>query len=131
MKGYTVRYERDESGWWVAQVREVPEALTQGRTLAETRRRIREALAVVLDDDRAAEEAPLIDEVKLPSGVRRALTRARAARRRLEADAVQAQETTEFAVRELTRSLGLSVRDAGELLGISHQRVQQLARAGR
>ena len=37
-------------------------------------------------------------------------------------------ETTK-AVKALTRDLGLSVRDAGELLGISHQRVQQLVKA--
>ena len=43
---YTVRYERDKLGWWVAQVREAPAAITQGRTIAEARRRIREALAL-------------------------------------------------------------------------------------
>jgi predicted RNase H-like HicB family nuclease len=54
MTQYTVTYERDEeSGWWVAQVKEVPAAITQGRTIAEARRRVREALALVLDDDRA------------------------------------------------------------------------------
>jgi predicted RNase H-like HicB family nuclease len=36
---YTVRYERDETGWWVAQVKEAPAAITQGRTIAEARRR--------------------------------------------------------------------------------------------
>ena len=65
MSRYTVRYERDESGWWVAQVKEVPAAITQGRTIVEARRRIREALALALDDDRQAERAKLWRLTKL------------------------------------------------------------------
>ena len=127
MSTYTVRYERDESGWWVAQVKESPAAITQGRTIAEARRRIREALALALDDDAKAEKAKLIDDVKLPADVRRALVRAQVARKRLEADAAVAQASTTTAIAKLVKKLGLSVRDAGELLGISYQRVQQLA----
>ena len=127
MSTYTVRYERDESGWWVAQVKESPAAITQGRTIAEARRRIREALALALDDDAKAEKAKLIDDVKLPADVRRALVRAQVARKRLEADAAIAQASTTAAIAKLVKKLGLSVRDAGELLGISYQRVQQLA----
>ncbi|HYV48601.1 MAG TPA: type II toxin-antitoxin system HicB family antitoxin [Myxococcaceae bacterium] len=127
MSTYAVRYERDESGWWVAQVKESPAAITQGRTIAEARRRIREALALALDDDAKAEKAKLIDDVKLPADVRRALVRAQVARKRLEADAAVAQASTTVAIAKLVKKLGLSVRDAGELLGISYQRVQQLA----
>jgi predicted RNase H-like HicB family nuclease len=131
MSRFTVRYERDtRSGWWVAQVKEEPAAITQGRTLGEARRRIREALAVVLDDELAAEQAVLVDHVKLPAAVRRALGRARAARRRLDRETRAAQLTTALAVERLVRQEGLSVRDAGELLGISHQRVQQLVHRG-
>lgn len=131
MSRYTVQYERDDSGWWVAQVKEVPAAITQGRTIVEARRRIREALALALDDDRKAESAKLIDDVKLPADARRALDSARAARQRLAAETETAQTRTEFAVQKLITKLGLSMRDAGELLGISHQRVQQLVQAGR
>lgn len=131
MSRYTVRYERDESGWWVAQVKEAPAAITQGRTIAEARRRIREALALALDSDEKAEKAKLIDDVKLPADARRALDSARAARKRLEVEAEHAQARTAVAVWKLIKKLGLSVRDAGELLGISHQRVQQLVQEGR
>jgi predicted RNase H-like HicB family nuclease len=131
MSKYTVSYERDKSGWWVAQVKEAPEAITQGRTIAEARRRIREALALALNDDRKAERAKLVDDVKLPPDARRALARAQAARKRLEAETARVQGSTEAAIRQLVKRLGLSVRDAGELLGISHQRVQQLAHSGR
>ncbi len=123
---YTVRYERDETGWWVAQVKEAPAAITQGRTIAEARRRIREALALALDDDAAA-RAKLIDDVRLPAEARRALKQARAARERLATESKKAQESTAKAVRTLLKSMHLSVRDAGDLIGISPQRVHQLA----
>ena len=41
MSAYHVPYERDESGWWVASVREVRGCHTQGRTVDEARRRER------------------------------------------------------------------------------------------
>lgn len=128
---YTVRYERDETGWWVAQVKEAPAAITQGRTIAEARRRIREALGLALDDDAAAKRAKLIDDVKLPPDARRALRKARAARARLETESRKAQDSTAKAVRTLLKRMHLSVRDAGELIGISPQRVHQLAQEDR
>ena len=42
-------YERDESGWWAATVRGVRVCHTQGRTVDEARRRIREALELFVD----------------------------------------------------------------------------------
>jgi predicted RNase H-like HicB family nuclease len=128
---YTVRYERDETGWWVAQVKEAPAAITQGRTIAEARRRVREALALALDDDAAAERAKLVDDVRLPAEARRALQEARAARARLATESKKAQESTAKAVRTLLKSMHLSVRDAGDLIGISPQRVHQLAHENR
>lgn len=124
---YTVRYERDETGWWVAQVKEAPAAITQGRTIAEARRRVREALGLALGDDAAAQRVKLKDDVKLPADAQRALRQARAARERLAAESKKAQNTTAKAVRTLLKGMHLSVRDAGELIGISPQRVHQLA----
>jgi predicted RNase H-like HicB family nuclease len=54
VKSYRVAYERDESGWWVATVRGVRGCHTQGRTVDEARRRIREALGLFVDDARRA-----------------------------------------------------------------------------
>jgi len=54
VKSYRVAYERDESGWWVATVRGVRGCHTQGRTVDEARRRIREALELFVDDARKA-----------------------------------------------------------------------------
>jgi len=130
MVKYTVTYERDEAGWWIAEVQGVAGVNSDGRTVADARRRVREALALAVGDQ-AAEAAEFIDDVKLPSKARKVVARATAARSKLDAVQVEAQETTATAVRELRKRLGLSVRDIAELLGISHQRVQQLARAAR
>ena len=99
-----------------------------GRTVADARRRVREALALAIGDA-AAGAADLIDDVKLPGDARKLVARATAARSKLDAVQAEAQESTATAVRELRKRLGLSIRDIADLLGISHQRVQQLARA--
>jgi predicted RNase H-like HicB family nuclease len=128
---YTVTYERDETGWWVARIRKLHGCHTQGRTIAQARERIREALAAVLDDDAAAAAADLVDDVRLPAPARRSLERARAARVTAEKRQATATSATLEAVRALVEKLGLSVRDASELLGLSHQRIHQLVHGAR
>ena len=64
MTTYHVAYDRDESAWWVASVREVRSCHTQGRTLDEAQRRIRKAMELFIDD---APSATLVDNVKLPA----------------------------------------------------------------
>ena len=45
MPNYTVVVEQDEEGWFLATVPCLPGCHTQGKTLEETRQRIREAIA--------------------------------------------------------------------------------------
>ncbi len=123
---YTVRYEKDETGWWVATVKEVRGCHTQGRTIDQARRRIREALELFVDH---ADEAELIDNVALPANARTLLRRVQLTRKRAEEEAIKLQNSTAEAAEVLTRDVGVSVRDAGELLGLSHQRVHQLLTA--
>ena len=59
MNIYNVTYLRDESKWWVASVREVPGCHSQGRTIDQARRRVREALESFVDD---ATSATLVDQ---------------------------------------------------------------------
>jgi predicted RNase H-like HicB family nuclease len=122
-RAYSIIIERDETGTWIAHVRNVPGCHTYGRTLNQVRRRIREALSLWIEDAQVAE---LAEEIRLPSEARQAIRRSSAARRRAERGREEAQSTTAAAANVLVERLGLGVRDAGELLGLSHQRVQQL-----
>ena len=128
---FKVHYERDEQGWWVASIASVPGCHTQARTITQARERIREALAVALDRAdaaRIARDAELVDDVRLPADVTRKLASCKSARARVAAEEARAQKATRAAVHVLIERVGVSYRDAAELLGLSHQRVQQLAR---
>ncbi len=125
MATYTVKYERDEAGWWIAEILEVQGCHTQGRTVSQARERIREALGLFIEDKEAT-AAKLVDDVRLPAPARRALSRAKVARERAERAQEEASSTATAAVKALTKDVGLSVRDAGDLIGLSFQRVHQL-----
>ena len=127
MSRYHVAYVRDEAGYWVAAVREVRGCRTQGRTVDEARRRIREALALFVDD---AVEAELVDDVKLPATALKAIRAYATLRKRAEQEDRRAAIAARRAVRLLRGGrLKMSARDAARLLGVSHQRVHQLAHA--
>ncbi len=120
---YEVVLERDAGGRWLAHVPSVAGCHTHGRTLAQTRERIREALSLWVED---ADTAVLVEGIRLPEGALAVIRRSRLARSRAERARVRATESTGAAARMLVGDLGLSVRDAAALLGLSHQRVQQL-----
>ena len=122
---YRVVFSRDETQAWIADVPEVPGCHTYGRTLEQARRRIREALALYVDD---ATEVELDEEVSLPRAARDALRQSQAARAAADRERARAQTSSRDAARLLVRQLHMGLRDAGELLGLSHQRVQQLLR---
>jgi predicted RNase H-like HicB family nuclease len=124
MSTYHVAYERDESGWWVASVREVRGCHTQGRTVDEARRRIRKAMDLFVDNARSAK---LIDDVKLPATVSKAIRLYAALRKQADREDRRAALAARRAVRLLRGGkLKMSARDAARLLQVSHQRVHQL-----
>lgn len=125
---YVVEYKPIEGGWWLAEVPEVPGCLTQGRSLRQTRARIREALALYVGDA-AAESAELVDDITLPTTLMRQVRVAQQAREELAQAQEQAAKETARAVRTML-SKGISTRDVAELLKISHQRVSQIAAEG-
>lgn len=126
VKNYRVIYELDESGHWIATVPAVKGCHSYGRSINEARERVREALGLFVRD---ADRARLVDDIRLPANVRTLLVRQRVARSRAEREQQRARAVVARAVLALTEGLKLSVRDAGELLGLSHQRVQQLREA--
>jgi predicted RNase H-like HicB family nuclease len=120
---YTAVYERDESGVWTVHVPEVPGCHTWGETLRQARSNLRDALSLWVDDAATAEIA---DRVELPRAVAAAVERCKAARARLERDQQEASRSTEEAAHVLVDELGMGLRDAGDLLDLSFQRVQQV-----
>src|ERR1700693_2616338 len=119
MNVYHVAYERDESGWWVASVREVRGCHTQGRTVDEARRRIREAMDLFVDDARSAK---LVDDVRLPAPAAQAIRGYTTLRRKADQEDRRAALAARRAVRLLRGGkLKMSARDAARLLGVSHQ----------
>jgi predicted RNase H-like HicB family nuclease len=124
---YAVDLERDEAGWWVASVRGVPGCHTQGRSIRQSLSRVREALAVCVGEDVPSDA--LEPCVHLEAEARRAVSRYESACKRLERDRIAARTATAEAVETLVGGLSLSVRDAGDVLGLSHQRVNQLTKS--
>lgn len=98
----------------------------QGRTINQARDRIREALT--LFDDQA-ERAKLVDDVRLPSDVHRLVHAQRSTRLRQGALRAELHALNVKAARALTQRVGLSLRDAGELLGASQESVRQWVEA--
>jgi predicted RNase H-like HicB family nuclease len=128
---YVVRLEHHEDGWWIARVSGVKGVHSNGRSIDEAMRRVREALSLAVDD---AEGAELVPDVQLPTRVKNLLERQAEARRRAQEEQDEASRLQARAALELTEKLGLSLRDAGALLGVSHMmasKALQAARGGR
>jgi predicted RNase H-like HicB family nuclease len=121
-KTYRVVFERDEAGLWTARIRGIAGCHTQGRTLAQARERIREALSLF---DEHAQAAELEEDVRLPAPATRLVKAQRSARSKQAEMEVRLRALNVNAARELTRQLGLSLRDTGELLGVSQESVRQ------
>lgn len=124
-KNYVAVYERDDiDDAWNVHIQGLDGCQTYGRSLRQAQGRIREALAAWLDKDPDA----LIVHDQLPAALTAVAVNVARVRRDAELAGTKAQRQTVEAVKKLT-GLGLSRRDAAELLGLSHQRVQQLLEA--
>lgn len=124
-KKYVAVYERDRGGdAWNVRIEGLQGCQTYGRSLRQAQTRIREALAVWLD--REPDELTIEDQ--LPATLTSVAAQVARARRDAERAGEKAQQRTNEAVKKLT-GLGLSRRDAADVLGMSHQRIQQLVDA--
>lgn len=122
-KTFEVVYERDADGLWLVSVPALQGAHTQGRTVPQARERIREVVALVAGIDEADQR--LVERFALGPGVEDSASAARGAREAAEAAQEQARIFQRDAAEKLLGA-GLSVRDAGEVLGVSHGWVQKL-----
>jgi predicted RNase H-like HicB family nuclease len=116
--------ERDEAGAWIASVPSIPGCHTYGWSITQASSRIREALLLWDADPQRVEPV-----FRIARELRGSIARAQRARERADEALDRARAAMETAARELTAA-GYSRRDAATLLGISHQRVQQLLDGG-
>ncbi len=121
-----VRLQRIPSGWWIATVSGLDRFFVRGRSLRETRLRLRAGLDALVGEDLGA-GAAFREHVVLPERVRWQLREAEALRERAERARREASEAVREAAVRLRREAGLSLRDAGDLLGLSAQRVLRIA----
>lgn len=121
MSLYHVTAERSGK-WWTLQALEAPGALSQVLRLSDADQ-IREAIAFVTGE--AEDVITIAVQVAMPEPAARHL--AEASRLRAESDLARsrAAEESRAAARSL-RDDGLTVREVGLVLGISHQRAAQL-----
>jgi hypothetical protein len=123
-KTYTVTCER-AGDWWMLQSTPEPDhhLVTQVRRLSQAAGMARDAIALLLDVPSDSFDVEV--DVRLPSSMRQLLDRAI----ELRQEAAQASEAAAQAMTEAARALlrgGLTMREAGQVLGLSHQRVLQL-----
>lgn len=120
---FKVRLRRDpeDNTYWLAEVVGAAGAHTFGRSLAEAKRHAIEVVALWFELE--PDQFDIEWDVHL-GDLGASVRQARSAMAHAEADRAR----RDAAVRALTDA-GLSYRDIAELLGLSHQRVAQIARA--
>lgn len=111
---------RRSGAWWAISIPEIKGLHTQVRRLDQAADMARDAIALMLDVDPATVEVEVVPEV--PAPVEDALAARRAAR---EAERA-AEARTAAAVRQLLDE-GYTIRDIGRMLGLSPQRISQIA----
>jgi predicted RNase H-like HicB family nuclease len=133
MTALFVEYRQDsENDWWTATVREEPSVVTQGRTLQEAHDRVRKAIDLVRGQE---SHVPLTGETvwlgrdDLDEEVLRVAKQEGDLRVRLLQVQDELELATRDAVNELVKDRHLSYRVVGRLLGITHQRIEQIAKS--
>lgn len=118
---------------WDVRIPAIDGCFTYGRSLAEARRNIRECLGLFeeqLGPDAAkiAEAAELDEDIRWPKAAQAAARKLVRERARAEAAAQALRARSAEVARTVTGQL--SLRDAGELLGLSQEGVRKLMKAG-
>ncbi|HVA60586.1 MAG TPA: HicB family toxin-antitoxin system [Mycobacteriales bacterium] len=121
---YRANVERD-GRFWLVRVPEV--GVTQARHLREVELMARDLIALVTDTEPSTFNLDV--EVQMPAAAKRRLDRAVRLRNQAKDTQAQAAEELRAAAQELAKS-GMTVRDIGQLLGVSYQRAHQLVSSG-
>ena len=124
MQGTAHRVIATHAGdWWALEVPGVPGAFSQARRLDQAEDAAREAIALLLDVPADTVEVEVEARIEGPSG--ELLHVARDARAAAELAQEEARATTLAAVRAFAGQ-GMTVRDIGRLIGVSHQQAAKL-----
>jgi hypothetical protein len=127
---YVARCRRVD-GWWAVDVYDragvrIKGAHTQARRLDQVEGAVREVVSLLLDLPEDSIQVQL--DPDLPPDLRQEVERAKALRGQAEDVQHEAAEAIARAAMDLVRRERLTVRDAGRILDLSHQRVDQLVR---
>ncbi len=124
-KTYTALCRR-VGDWWAISVPDVPRVHTQARRLDQVEDMARDAVALLLD--LPEDSFDVVVEPVLPRSLQIEVERVRRLREKAEVVQREATAASADAVMDLASQAHLTVRDIGRILGISHQRADQLAR---
>jgi len=110
--------------WWAITVAELKGVHSQARRLDQAEAMAREAISLFMDVSPDAFNVTVVPV--LPAAMQADVDKARAVRGEAEELQREAATATARAARELVEGAKLTVREAGQILGVSHQRVAQL-----
>lgn len=116
----TAKAQRSD-GWWAIEVPEVAGVFTQARRLDQIPAMVADAVALVA----GVKAADVIVDVEPITDLDSIVAEAREARRIADEAGARASELMRFVLADVVQA-GYTVRDAGQLLGISPQRASQL-----
>jgi hypothetical protein len=120
-KIYQATAERD-GPFWLLDVPEI-ERVTQARRLDQAELMVRSLVSIMTGEPEDSFDVAI--QPQLEAALSDVVLRAVAAKGRAVAAQAEASNLQREAVRSITES-GMTIRDAGDLLGITHQRVAQL-----
>jgi DNA-directed RNA polymerase specialized sigma subunit len=125
-KLYTGRAIRAD-GWWAISIAGFPGAHTQARRLDKAESSARDMLSLLLDKAPDSFDVEIVPDLTDPE--RLALEGIDEAKANYELAKVQITRRQREAAALLVKGEGLTIRDAGAIMGISYQRIAQLTAA--
>ena len=125
---YVARCVRS-GNWWGVEIADangdhVKGGYTQARRLDQVEAMVREVISLLLDVPEDSFEVKL--EPDLPADVMREVEEARTRRQQAQQAQREAMSAASRAAADLVKRERLTIRDAGHILGLSYQRVDQL-----
>lgn len=128
MRKTYVAEARRSGRWWAIEVPELKGVFSQARRLADVEPMAREAIALMLD--LSPRSFDVVVQPVLGDRLEAIVREARQARVTAQVAQLEAVQRSAQALHALERS-SIPLRDAGELLGMSHQRAAQIATTDR